>query len=86
MKNCKQEPVIGVSEPCEAGEAERPIREPYTDLELLKNHNVYFKFADAGCTINVGCKTYCFSDNIVALEEFSKYVKNPSEAYIKWNE
>ncbi len=85
MENCKAEPAIRVNEPCEDREVERPVREPYTDLELLKIHNVTFNFADAGCTISIGCKTYCFSDNIVALEEFSKYVKNPSEAHKKWS-
>jgi len=89
MEDCKEEPRINL-EPTpkvdyEVREAEIPIKEPYTNLELLKTHNVSFKFADAGCTISIGCKTYCFSDNIVALEEFSKYVKNTSEAYKKWN-
>ena len=85
MKDCKEEPTIGVNELCEAREAERPIREPYTDLELLKTHNVTFRFLDLGCTISVGCKTYAFSNIDVALEEFSTYVKNPSEAHKKWN-
>ena len=70
---------------CEAIEAEIPIKQPYNDLDLLKMHNVYFKFLDAGCTIHVGCKTYAFSNVNVALEEFNSYVKNPSEAHEKWN-
>ena len=89
MENQQEEPLVNLDtvpqEDSIVGEAERPIREPYTELELLKTHNVSFRFADVGCTINVGCKTYCFNDNIVALEEFSKYVKNPSEAHKKWN-
>ena len=56
----------------------------YSNLELLKNHNVTFSFYDVGCAISIGCKTYAFSDNNVALEEFSKYVKNPTEAHEKW--
>jgi len=58
----------------------------YSKLELLKNHNVTFRFLDLGCTISVGCKTYAFSDVNVALEEFSSYVKNPSEARKKFKE
>lgn len=60
-------------------------KESYNKLEMLKRHNVTFNFADVGCTISIGCKTYCFSDNTVALEEFSKYMENPKAAYEKWN-
>lgn len=55
------------------------------DLSLLRKHIVTFEFADAGCIIQVGCKKFCFSDNIVALNEFRKYVENPREAYETWN-
>lgn len=51
------------------------------DLDLLKRYPITFDFADVGCIIQIGCKRFCFSDNIVALDEFSKYVKKPKEAY-----
>ena len=66
-------------------EVQEPIKKSEDSLEALKRHNVTFNFADVGCTISIGCRRYCFSDNIVALEEFIKYVKNTEEAYEKWN-
>ncbi len=61
------------------------VRENYSNLDLLKMHNVKFIFMDAGCTISVGCKTYAFSSNEEGLSEFAKLVENPKKAWEKWN-
>lgn len=58
---------------------------PGENKDLLKTYTAHFEFTDLGCIIQIGCKKFCFSDNIVALNEFSKYVKNPKEAYETWN-
>ena len=64
MEDCKEEPTIAVNELCEPIEP-APKVDYYDKIEVLKRHNVTFNFADAGCTVSIGCRTYCFSENIV---------------------
>ena len=65
--------------------ADPPKELEESNIDVLRKHNVTFSFLNSGCTISVGCKTYAFSSNEEGLSEFAELVKNPKEAWKKWN-
>ena len=74
MPQCLEEAV----KPCESKEQ----REQRRRIETLKNWDVNIKFADRGCFVSVGCKSFAFESVVAAMEALKQYTDNP-EAVIR---
>ena len=75
MPQCFEE---GPTIPCESKEQ----REQRRRIETLKNWDVNIKFADRGCFVSVGCKSFAFESVVAAMEALKQYTDNP-EAVIR---
>ena len=70
------QPVEKVPIPCESKE-QKEQREQWRRIEILKNWDVNIKFADRGCFVSVGCKSFAFESVVAAMEALKQYTENP---------
>ena len=75
------QPVEKVPIPCESKE-QKEQREQRRRIETLKNWDVNIKFADRGCFVSVGCRSFAFESVVAAMEALKQYTDNP-EAVIR---
>ena len=66
----------------------RVVPEPTTDykpsnIEALREHEIYIRFLSRGCTIRVGCKEIPFENVKEAMVALNQYVESP---YVKQQE
>jgi hypothetical protein len=66
----------------------QPIEMPsqaQSDECLLRRHTIRIDFLTNGCTVIIGCKSFAFENVKKAMKEINFYLKNPKEAYKKYN-
>jgi hypothetical protein len=54
-----------------------------SNIEALREHEIYIRFLSRGCTIRVGCKEIPFENVKEAMVALNQYVESP---YLKQQE